>query len=145
MHTHTSPRTKSVVDSFVNFLIVGFLSTMRVLLDVHAANNDQHNPVACSIASSREDLHEVTSISSCVDLKSHSAFPSICLAKNDLCLEFLSTTTVYCDPKTFTINVGCWTEKWFHPPILNVERSIRNCRINFGLHHPALHDLFSSR
>ena len=49
---------------------------MHVLLGVHAANNDQQNAVACSIASSQEDLHEVTSISSCVDLNSQSVVPS---------------------------------------------------------------------
>ena len=35
---------------------------MHVLLDVHATNNEQQNAVACSIAASHEDLHEVTSI-----------------------------------------------------------------------------------
>ena len=49
---------------------------MHVLLDVHAANNYQQSAVARSIASSHEDLHEVTSISSCADPNSQSAFPS---------------------------------------------------------------------
>ena len=34
---------------------------MHVLLDVHVANNDQQSAVAHGIASSHEDLHEVTS------------------------------------------------------------------------------------
>ena len=45
---------------------------MHVLLDVHVANSDQQSAVACSIASSHEDLHEATSISSCADLNSQS-------------------------------------------------------------------------
>ena len=45
-------------------------STTHVLLDVHATSIDQQNAVAYRIASSHEDLHEVTSISSCVDLNS---------------------------------------------------------------------------
>ena len=45
---------------------------MHVLLDVHGASDDQQSAVACSIASSHEDLHEVTSISSCADLNSQS-------------------------------------------------------------------------
>ena len=49
---------------------------MHVLLDVHAANNDEQSAVACSIASSHEDLHEVTSISSCADPNSQSVVPS---------------------------------------------------------------------
>ena len=35
---------------------------MHVLLDVHAASNDQQNVVAFGIASSHEDRHEVTNI-----------------------------------------------------------------------------------
>ena len=68
---------------------------MHVLLDVHVANNDQQSAVACSIASSHEDLHEVTSISSCADLNSQSVLPSTVSQGMDLCLEFLSTTTVH--------------------------------------------------
>ena len=49
---------------------------MHVLLDVHVANNDQQSAAACIIASSHEDLHEVTSISSCADLNSQSVDPS---------------------------------------------------------------------
>ena len=67
---------------------------MHVLLDVHATNNDQQNALACSIASSHEDLHEMTSISSCVDLNSQSVSPSVVSQRMDLCLEFRSTTTV---------------------------------------------------
>ena len=77
-HLHTTPRTKYVVDSFADFLIVGSLSTMHVLLDVHVADNDQQNVVACSIASSREDLHEVTSTSSCAYLNSQSVVQVQC-------------------------------------------------------------------
>ena len=71
---------------------------MSVLQDVHGANYDQHNAVACSIASSREDLHEVTSISSCADLNSKNVSPSIVPQRGDLCVHFLSTTTVHSHP-----------------------------------------------
>ena len=67
---------------------------MHVLLDVHVASDDQQSAVACSTASSREDLHEVTSISSCADLNSQSVVPSTVSQGMDLCLEFRSTTTV---------------------------------------------------
>ena len=53
---------------------------MHVLLDVYVANNDQQCAVACSKASSHEDLHEVTSISSCTDRNSQSVVPSICFS-----------------------------------------------------------------
>ena len=49
---------------------------MHVLLDVHVANNDQQSAVACSIASSHEDLRELTSTSSSADLNSQSVVPS---------------------------------------------------------------------
>ena len=65
---------------------------MHVLPDVHAANNDQKSAVACSIASAHEDLHEVTSISSCADLNSQSVVPSTVSQRMDLCVEFRSTT-----------------------------------------------------
>ena len=68
---------------------------MHVLLDVHVASNDQQSAVARSIASSHEDLHEVTSISSCADLNSQSVVPSSVSQRMDLCLEFRSTTTVH--------------------------------------------------
>ena len=45
---------------------------LRIFLDVHEVNNVPHCAVASSIASSHEDLHEVTSMSSCVDLNSQS-------------------------------------------------------------------------
>ena len=50
---------------------------LRIFLDVHGVNNVPHCAVASSIASSHEDLHEVTSMSSCVDLNSQSLVPSI--------------------------------------------------------------------
>ena len=62
-HLHTSRVAKYVFDSFVIFsLTVGSLHDVSSKI-VHAANNDQQNAVACSIASPHEDLHEVT----CVD------------------------------------------------------------------------------
>ena len=68
---------------------------MHVLLDVQVANNDQHSAVVCSIASSHEDLHDVTSISSCADLISQSVVPSTGSPGLDLCVEFRSTTKVH--------------------------------------------------
>ena len=71
----------------LNFLIV------RSLHDAcppgcYVASNDLQSAVACSIASSHEDLHEVTSISSCADLNSQSVFPNTGSQGTDLCLEF---------------------------------------------------------
>ena len=54
----------------------------------------QPNAVACSITSSHEDLHEMTSISSCVTVNSQSVASSVVSQRMDLCLEFRSTTTV---------------------------------------------------
>ena len=68
---------------------------MHVLLDDHVASNDQQSAVACGIASSHEDLHEMTSISSCADPNSQSVFPSTVSQGMDLCLEFRSTTKVH--------------------------------------------------
>ena len=51
---------------------------MHVLVDVHAGSNDQKSAFACGIASSYEDLHEVTSISSCVHLISRVSFQELC-------------------------------------------------------------------
>ena len=64
---------------------------MHVLQDVHEAKNDQQTAVACSIASSHEDLHEKTSISSCADLNSQSVVPITVSQRMDPCLEFLIT------------------------------------------------------
>ena len=59
------------------------LSTTHVLLDVHAASNDQQNAVACSTALSHEDLCEVTSMSSCVGRSELAECPSkYCVARN---------------------------------------------------------------
>ena len=82
-HLHTSPHTTYVVDSFCEFPHQKFFRRCVVLLDVHAANNDQRNAVACSIASSHGDLHGVTSISACVDLNSQSVVANI-VTKNGL-------------------------------------------------------------
>ena len=80
------------------WLILLWISSSWVLstnLDVHAASTDQWTAVARSIASSHDDPHEVTFISSCVDLNSCSVSPSIVSKRMDLCLEFRSTTTVH--------------------------------------------------
>ena len=79
---------------------------MHVLLDVHEASNDQQSAVACSIASSHEDLHEVTSISSCADLNSLCVVPSTVLQGMDLCLEFPSATTVHSHQSILPTNFG---------------------------------------
>ena len=49
---------------------------MQFLQDVHATSIDEQNFVACDIASSHEDLHEATPVSSCVDLKLQWVSPS---------------------------------------------------------------------
>ena len=95
---------------------------MHVLLDVHVASNDQQSAVACSIASSH--LHEVTSISSCVDLNSQSVVPSTVSQREHLCLEFRTATMVHSHQQVLPINfrlLGC---KWCHPPFLNMDGSI---------------------
>ena len=60
---------------------------MHVLLVVHVASNDQPSAVACSLASSHEDLHEVTLTFSCADLISHSVVPSTVSQGMDVRLE----------------------------------------------------------
>ena len=84
-----------MVDSSLNFLIVGSLSTMHVLLDVHVASNDQRRALACSVASSHDDLHEVTSTSSYVKISTKS-FNSLLLrspASSPRCHSTLSDVT----------------------------------------------------
>ena len=78
---------------------------MHVLLDVHVTSNGQQSAVACIIASSHEDPHEVTSISSCADLNSQSVDPNTVSQGMDLCLEFRSTTTVHSHQKIPPTNV----------------------------------------
>ena len=97
---------------------------MRVLQDVREANNDQQNAVACGIASSHEDLHEGTSTSSCVVRNSKIFFRNTVSQRMDLCLEFLSTTTIHSHSRLvraiFRL-LGC---NMFQPPILNMDRSL---------------------
>ena len=90
------------------------------------ANDDQQSAVARSIASSHEDLHVVTSISSCADLNSQSVVPSTVSQGMDLCLEFRSITKVHFHQKKKNSSnnfrlLGC---RLFHPPILYMDRSI---------------------
>ena len=105
---------------------------MHVLLDVHVASNEQQIVVACSIASSHGDLHEVTSISSCVDVNSQSVSPSIVAQRMDVRLGFRSTTTVrsrQSNSSNKCLLMGC---ELFHPPILSMS--------SFTIHHAVLHD-----
>ena len=115
---------------------------MHVLLDVHAASNDQPSAVACSIASSHEDLHEVTSIFSCVDLNSQCVFPSIALPRTDFCFEFRSTTTVHSHQEIPPANSDYWVAKLFHPLILNMDRSITTFGSNLASITEVLHEFF---
>ena len=57
---------------------------MHVLLDVHVARND-HSAVAYTIAASHEDLHEVTSTTSCADMNTQGVVPSTVSQGMDLC------------------------------------------------------------
>ena len=143
-HLHSGPRTKYVLGSFVIFLIVG-LSMMHVFLDVHAINNDQQNAVACCIASSHEDLHEVTSNASCADLNSPSFIPSTVSQGMGLGLEFRSTIKVHSHQQKFfqqILTAGLQTV-----PQTNFEygQIHHNLRIHFFIHHAFLtqflHDL----
>ena len=136
------PERSYVVESPVNFLIVGSLSATTVFLDVHAARNDQQNAVACSTASSHEDLREVTSISSSVDLNSQSVFPNIVSQKNGSLFGIPinshgSLPSIYSSDK-FEL-LGC---KWFLPPTNFGNGYHHNLRINFGFHHAVLHEFF---
>ena len=81
---------------------------MHVLLDVHVANNDQQSAVACNIASSHEDLHEKTSISSLADPNSHKIVPNTVSPRTDLCLEFRTTTKIHSIQKIIPTIVDCW-------------------------------------
>ena len=63
------------------------LSMMKVFQNVHATNGNQKNAVARSIESPHEDLHEVTSISSYVDLNSQSVSACSVSQGMDLCLD----------------------------------------------------------
>ena len=116
---------------------------MHVLLDVHAAKNDQQNAVACSIALSFDDPHEVPSIPSCVDLNSQSVFPSIVSQKKSLVGIPInnngSFSSIICSNKFGFL--GC---KLFHPTILNVECSITTYESRLASHHAVLHFFFHS-
>ena len=95
------------------------MSTMHVLLDCHVANNDQQSAVACSIASSHEDLHEKTSISSRADPNSQSVVPKTCHK------ERISVWNSDQQPKFITFQkilptiVDCWASK-SSTPLSNV-------------------------
>ena len=114
---------------------------MHVLLDVHATNDDQQHAVACSIALSFDDPHEVPSIPSCVDLNSQSVFPSIVSQKNSLVGIPInnngSFSSINCSNKFGFL--GC---KLFHPTILNVECSITTYESRLASHHAVLHFFF---
>ena len=115
---------------------------MHVFLDVHVASNDQQSAVACSIASSHEDLHEVTSISSCADLNTPSVVSSTVSQGMDLCLEFSDQ-----QPRFILIN------KFFQQILIDGLRTVpstnfeygqihHNLRINFGIRHEVLNQFF---
>ena len=119
------------------------LSTMLVLLDVHAASNDQQNAVACGTASSHEDLHVVTSISTCFGLSEL----AVCLSK-------------YCVTRNgslFGIPINNCSSFFIHKffqfflvaglqsvPSTNFEcgKFRHNLWMNFGIHHAVLHEFF---
>ena len=93
--------------------------------------------VAYSIASSHEDFHEVTSVSSCADLNSQSVFPRTASQGMDLCLEFRSTTTVHSYQQIPPTNFDQWIANCPIPPILDMDSFT-----NFSIHHAVL-DQFS--
>ena len=109
---------------------------MHVLLDIHVASNDQQSAVACSIASSHEDLHEMTSISSCAV-----SFQVMCHK------EWISAWNSYQQPRFILIN------KFFQQFLIDGLQTVpstnliygqnhHNLRINFGIHHTVLHEFF---
>ena len=93
---------------------------MHVLLDVHDAIDDQQRAGACSIASSHEDPHEVTSISSCVDLNSQNVSLNVVSLRMDLSLEFLSTTVSSCTCPESSISTGAVRSS--PPPLARLSR-----------------------
>ena len=104
-------------------------------------NDNMHRAVACSIASSHEDLHEVTSISSCVDLLTECR-SKYCVTRN----ESLLGTPINSHGSLSSIRssnnfrlLGC---KMFHPPILNKDRSITTFGSILDIHHQVLHEFF---
>ena len=103
--------------------------------------NDQQNAVACSIALSFDDPHEVPSIPSCVDLNSQSVFPSIVSQKKSLVGIPInnngSFSSIICSNKYGFL--GC---KLFHTTILNVECSITTYESRLASHHAVLHFFF---
>ena len=117
------------------------LSTMRVPQDVHATKRNQTNALACSIASSHEDLHEMTPISSRVGQNSQSVSPSIVSRNGSLLGIPIITAWIILIDKNFPKKFDCWTAN------CSMDKSVKNLRINFGLHQAVFHvpiKLFSS-
>ena len=115
---------------------------MHVILAVHAANNDQQSAVACSIASSHEDLHEITSISSCVDSEFAECRSKHCVKKNGSLFEIPINHHSLFSSLISSNHVGLLGCKMFHPPVENNGQIHHNFRINFGIHHDLLHEFF---
>ena len=86
-------------------------------------NEDMHRVVACSTASSHEDLHEEASSPSRAYPNSQSVVPSTVPQGMNLCLEIRSTTTVHSDQQILPSIFDYWVAKMFHPPIFNMYRS----------------------
>ena len=80
--------------------------------------------VACNIASSHDDLHTMTSPSSCVDLNSQTVSLNIVLQRKSISLEFSSTTTVQSDQLLFQHFFAYKVGTCSIHPLLNMDRSI---------------------
>ena len=101
--------------------------------------------ILCSIASSHEDLHEVTSISLCAELNSQSVFPSTVSQGMELCLEFRSTRMVHSHQKIRPPNfklTGCrlfinqFMKQWTDPS-QSSDQIWHPLRISKRIFHPS--------
>ena len=96
------------------------------------------NAVACCFASSHEDLHEVTAIFSCADLKTQSVVPSTASQRMDLCLEFRSRFIHINKFLQHILINGLQTVPSTN--FGNMDRSITTFGSIFGIHHEVLNE-----
>ena len=103
-------------------------------------NEDMHRAVAFCIASPHEDLHEVTSISSCADLNSQSVVPSTVPQKKGPLLGIqINNHGSFSSIILPTIFDGLQTVP---PTNLKYGQIHHNLRINFGIHNAILNQFF---
>ena len=108
-----------------------------------------HNADSCSIASSHDDFHAVTSTSSCVDRNSKNVSPSVVPQRMDLCVHFLLPTTILINK--FIQQFSITGLQPVPSTNLKLDRSITTFGSilasitmvhEFFMHHDVLHELF---